>query len=80
MALSRTATPICVIFPIIGLMMGLVCSGYANVAGPQPGGGGPGRPPGPGEPEPVPDPPAGGRLADAGALTDTGEPTALRGG
>jgi hypothetical protein len=65
---------ICVIFPIIGVMMGLACSGYANRTGPQPGGSGPGGPPGPGDPEPVPDPPAGGQLADAGELT------ALRGG
>jgi len=65
---------ICIAFPVIGLMMGLVGSGYANATGPQPGSSGPGRPPGPGEPEPVPDPPAGGRLTDAGAMT------ALRGG
>ena len=60
---------ICVIFPIIGLMMGLVGSGYANVTSPRPDGGGPGGPPGPGQPEPVPDPPAGGRLTDVRALT-----------
>ena len=60
---------ICVGFPIIGLIMGLAGAGYANVTGPQPGSGGPGGPPGPGEPEPVPDPPAGGRLTDAGART-----------
>ena len=55
---------ICVVFPIIGLVMGVAGSGYANVTGPLPGGGGPPGPPGP---EPVPDPPDGGRLADAGA-------------
>jgi hypothetical protein len=60
---------ICVVFPIIGLMMGLAGSGYANVTGPRPGSSGPGGPPGPGEPEPVPDPPAGGQLTDVGALT-----------
>ena len=79
---------ICVIFPIIGLIMSLSGSGYANVTGPQPGGGpgGPGGPHGPGEPEPMPDPPAGGRLADAGVLVDVGvlaeagALTTLRGG
>ncbi len=65
---------ICVVFPIIGLIMGLAGAGYANVTGPQPGSSGPGGPPGPGEPAPVPDPPAGGRLTDAGKLT------VLRGG
>ena len=47
---------ICVVFPIIGLVMGLAGSGYANVAGALPDGGGPGGPPGPGGPEPVPAP------------------------
>jgi hypothetical protein len=55
---------ICVVFPIIGLVMGAAGMGYANVTGPLPDGGGP---PGPSGPEPVPDPPDGGRLADAGA-------------
>jgi hypothetical protein len=54
---------ICIFFPIIGLLMGLIGSGFAKVTGPEPGSGGPGGPPGPGEPEPAPDPPAGGRLA-----------------
>jgi hypothetical protein len=66
---------ICVIFPLIGLMAGLVGSGFANTPGPLPDSGGPGGPPGPGKPEPVPDPP-GGQLADA----DAGELTALRSG
>ena len=57
-------------FPIIGLMMGVVCAGYAYVPGPQPDGGGPGGPGGPPGPEPLPDPPDGGRLADAGADKD----------
>ena len=34
---------ICVGFPIVGLVMGVVCVGYAYVPGPQPDGGGPGR-------------------------------------
>jgi hypothetical protein len=62
---------ICVVFPIIGLMMGVVSSGYANVTGPLPDGGGP---PGSGGPPQVPDPPDGRRLAEVG------EPTALRSG
>jgi hypothetical protein len=60
---------ICVVFPIFGLMMGLAGAGFANGSRPLPDSGGPGGPPGPGEPEPLPDPPAGGRLADAGELT-----------
>jgi len=64
---------ICVVFPIIGLMAGLGGSGYANVTGPLPDGGGPPGPPGPG-PEPAPDPPDGGRQADAGADQDTPRP------
>jgi hypothetical protein len=67
---------ICVIFPIIGLMAGLLGSGFADTPRPPPDSGGPGGPPGPGEPEPVPDPPGGGQLADASA----GELTALRSG
>jgi hypothetical protein len=47
---------ICVVFPIIGVVMGLAGAGYANVAGALPDGGGPGGPPGPGGPEPVPAP------------------------
>jgi hypothetical protein len=65
---------ICVIFPIIGFLMGLVGSGYANVTGPQPDGGRSPHPPGPPGspgPEPVPDPPGGGRQVDAGADLDT---------
>jgi hypothetical protein len=54
----------CVVFPIIGLMVGLAGSGYANVTGSLPDKGGPGGPPGPGGPEPVPTPPDGGRQAD----------------
>jgi hypothetical protein len=65
-----------VAFPIIGLIMGLAGSGFANTPRPLPDSGGPGGPPGPGEPEPVPDPPGGGQLADA----DAGELTALRSG
>ena len=61
---------ICVVFPIIGLVAGLAGSGYANVTGPLPDGGGPPGPPGP-EPEPVPDPPGGGRQADPRADQDT---------
>ena len=67
---------ICVIFPIIGLMAGLVGSGFADTPRPLPDSGGPGDPPGPGEPESAPDPPGGRQLADAGA----GELTALRSG
>jgi hypothetical protein len=44
---------ICVVFPIIGLMAGLGGSGYANVTGPLPAGGGPPVPLRPG-PEPAP--------------------------
>jgi hypothetical protein len=61
-----------VAFPIIGLVMGLAGSGFANTSRPLPdsgGPGGPGGPPGPGEPEPVPHPPGGGQLAGAGELT-----------
>ena len=67
---------ICVIFPIIGLIAGLVGSGFANTPRSLPDSGGPGGPPGPGEPERVPDPPGGGQLADA----EAGELTALRSG
>jgi hypothetical protein len=62
---------ICVLFPVIGLVMGLAGSGYANVTGPLSDGGGPPGPPGPPGPAPVPDPPGGGRQADAGADQDT---------
>jgi len=62
---------ICVLFPVIGLVMGLAGSGYANVTGPLPGEGRPPGPPGPPGPAPVPDPPGGGRQADAGADQDT---------
>jgi hypothetical protein len=61
-------------FPFIGIMMGLLGSGVANVTGPLPDGGGPPRPPGGGGPEPAPDPPDGGRQADVTELA------ALRGG
>ncbi|HEV2937322.1 MAG TPA: hypothetical protein VGY96_29735 [Streptosporangiaceae bacterium] len=60
---------ICVVFPIIGLVLGVAGSGYANVTGPLPDGGGPPGPPGPGL-EPVPDPPDGTRDVDAGADQD----------
>jgi hypothetical protein len=61
---------LCVAFPIIGLVMGAVGGGCANVKDLLPDGGRPpGRPDPPG-PEPVPDPPDGGRLADAGADQD----------
>jgi len=56
---------LCVAFPIIGIMMGFMGAGLANLTGPRPVGG---RPPGPPGPEPLPDPPDSGRLADAGAM------------
>ena len=61
-------------FPIIGLIMGLVGTGIANLKPRLPDGGRPGGPPGPGGPEPLPAPPDGGRHVDAG------EPTVLAGG
>ena len=61
---------LCVAFPLIGLMMGLVGAGAANATRPLPDGGRPGGPGGPPGPEPVPDPPDGGRLADPGADQD----------
>jgi hypothetical protein len=58
---------ILVVFPVIGLVMGLagggLAAGPATQPGPPPGGGGPPRPPG----HPAPDPPGGIRLAAAGA-------------
>ena len=60
---------ICVAFPIIGLMMGVIGSASASATGPLPDNGGPPGPPGPPRPEPVPDP-GGGRLADARADQD----------
>jgi len=59
---------ILLVFPVIGLLMGLAGGGMAAPApppGPSPGGGGPPRPPG----QPAPDPPGGIRLAaEAGGL------------
>jgi hypothetical protein len=61
----------CVLFPIIGFVMGVFGSGIAaGLAKPQPDGGRPPDPPDPPGPEPVPDPPDGRRLADAGADQD----------
>jgi hypothetical protein len=63
-------------FPFIGLMMGLVGTGIANMKPRQPDGGRPGGPPGPGGPEPLPAPPDGGRHVDAEELAVlTGELT-----
>jgi hypothetical protein len=61
---------LCVVFPIIGTLMGVAGAGYANATGPLPDGGRPPGPPGPPGPEPVPDPPDGGRRADARADQD----------
>jgi hypothetical protein len=61
----------CLVFPVIGLVMGLF--GGAIAEGPasrRPGGGHPPPPPGPPGPEPVPDPPDGRRLVGAGASQD----------
>ena len=58
-------------FRIIGLVMGLVGTGIANIKPRLPDGGGPsgpGGPPGPGGPEPLPEPPDGGRHVDAEEL------------
>ena len=52
-------------FPFIGLVMGLVGTGFANMKPRLPDGGRPGGPPGPGGPEPLPAPPDGGRNVDA---------------
>jgi hypothetical protein len=63
-------------FPIIGLIMGLVGTGIANLKPRLPDGGRPGGPPGPGGPEPLPAPPDGGRHIDAEELAVlTGELT-----
>jgi hypothetical protein len=63
-------------FPFIGLVMGLVGSGIANLKPRLPDGGRPGGPPGPGGPEPLPAPPDGGRHVDAEELAvRTGELT-----
>jgi len=60
----------CVVFPLIGLLMGALGVGcfmpVPRQSGPQPGNGGGG---GPG-PEPTPDPPDGGRRAEAEADAD----------
>jgi hypothetical protein len=61
-------------FPFIGIVMGLVGTGIANMKPRLPDGGRPGGPPGPGAPEPLPAPPDGGRHVDAE------EPTVLAGG
>jgi hypothetical protein len=63
-----------VVFPIIGLMIGVVGAAIANPVPRLPDSGGPGGPPGPGSggPEPVPDPPDGGREADARELIAVG--------
>jgi hypothetical protein len=61
-------------FPFIGLVMGLVGTGFANLKPRLPDGGRPGGPPGPGGPEPLPVPPGGGRHVDAE------EPSVLAGG
>jgi hypothetical protein len=58
---------ILLIFPVIGLLLGMASAVPADSAtspGPSPGGGGPGGP------DPVPDSPDGGQLAGAGAGTD----------
>jgi hypothetical protein len=61
----------CIVFPIIGILMGMLGSGIAaGLTSPQPDGGHPPGPAGPPGPEPLPDPPGGGRLADAGAGQD----------
>ena len=57
-----------VVFPIIGLIVGLAGSGYADVVGPLSDNDGPGGPPDHGGPEPVPAPPDGGRQADVKEL------------
>ena len=56
-------------FPFIGLVMGLVGTGFANLKPRLPDGGGPGGPPGHDGPEPLPAPPDGGRHVDAEILT-----------
>ena len=61
------------IFPVIGLLLGMCLGPSASSYGTSPSGGGPPGPPGP---EPVPDPPDGGRLADLseeGRLADLSE-------
>ena len=56
---------ICIIFPLIGALLGMTGAGVASMrTSPQPGGG---RPPGPSAPEPLPGPPGGGRQIVAGA-------------
>ena len=62
---------ICVVFPIIGAIMGAFGSGMARMTGPLADGG---RPPGPPGPDPVPAPPDGGRLAGAGSIQPPEEP------
>jgi hypothetical protein len=52
-------------FPFIGVVMGLVGTGIANMKPRLPDGGRPGGPPDPGGPEPLPAPPDGGRNVDA---------------
>jgi hypothetical protein len=69
---------ILLIFPVIGLLLGMASGVPADSAtspGPSPGEGGPPGPPGP---EPTPDPADGGRLADAGAGS-AGPPARLPG-
>ncbi|HEV3289543.1 MAG TPA: hypothetical protein VG123_11165 [Streptosporangiaceae bacterium] len=56
-------------FPIIGLIMGLVGAGVANLSPRLPDGGRPGGPPGPGGPGPLPAAPDGSRHVDAEELT-----------
>jgi hypothetical protein len=61
---------LCFAFPIIGLLMGVAGSGFANRTGPLPDSGRPPGPPGPPGPEALPEPPDGGRRADAGTDQD----------
>jgi hypothetical protein len=65
---------ICVAFPIVGAIMGMLCSGMASMTGPVTDGG---RPLGPQGPEPVPDQPDGGRHGWS-AAADRGNATAGR--
>jgi hypothetical protein len=65
---------ICVAFPIVGAIMGMLCSGMASMTGPVTDGG---RPLGPQGPEPVPDQPDGGGQGWS-AAADHGSATAGR--
>jgi len=71
---------ICVVFPFVGLLMGLLGTAIANPARPAPqDGSGPGGPPGRDGPQPLPTAP-GGRQTDMNDVNDLNELAAVESG